>query len=296
MTTETESVVARPGTIYNPDITYTEWAGDEDTTHTPIMGWIIYEDGDDIDRKIDDVVIPGRLAGRATYVHAGFLSGIPQSGPSLIVANDCHDTSWGDRPQQDNLWKGAYLNYDGSLSETPTNQWGYLPEWRADVARFCHSFDSLPGFESFNQLSANQKITTYRVGQTMGGHAWERLGFWLTYDASLSGDWKLPIVFDPVKKARDAVCIECQSATGARRLALSIDASAFATKLSQGRIHQTDRSVNPWIPGDLLTVVPAPDEEITIATAISAHVAAFNAARDYYDSHVAHEVIEHDHD
>ena len=192
--------------------------------------------------------------------------------------------------------RGKYLGYDLSYNESPVNQHAYLGEWRADVARFCHSFDALPGFESFRQLTAAQKTTAFRVGQTIGGHAWERLGFWLTYDAALSGDWKLPIVFDPVEKARNAVCIECQSESGARRLSLSIDHAAFGTKLSQGRIHQTDRSVNPWTPGDLLTVVPAPGEEVTIETAISTHVAAFNGARDYYDKHVAHVVVPHDHD
>ena len=35
--------------------------------------------------------------------------------------------------------------------------------------------------------------------------------------------------------------------------------------------------------------------DTTVETAISGLVAAFNGARDYYDSHVAHEVIEHDH-
>ena len=189
----------------------------------------------------------------------------------------------------------AYLAYDWTLTAEEVNQYGFLPEWRADVARFCHSFDALPGFESFRQLTAAQKTTAFRVGQTIGGHAWERMAFWTTYDASLSDDWKLPIVMDPVKKARNAVCVECQSVVAALDLALSIDAAAFTTKLSQGRIHGTDRTVNPWIPGELLTVVPAPDEDVTIETAISAHVAAFNGARDHYRRHVAHEVIAHDH-
>ena len=199
------------------------------------------------------------------------------------------------------LRTGQYLPYppDGGIAiaaqEEPVNQWGYLSEWRAHVARFAHGFDSLPGFESFNQLSAAQKLTAFRVGQTIGGHAWERLAFWTTYDPALSNDWKLPIVFDPVKKAVDAVCFECQSVTAARRLALTINATDFAAKLAQGHIHGTDRSVNPWIPGDLLTVVPATSEEVTLETAISRLVHSFNAARDYYDVHVAHEVIDHDH-
>ena len=191
---------------------------------------------------------------------------------------------------------GKYIDYDWTLSTEKVNQYGYLPKWRADVARFCHSFDPLPGFESFRQLSATQKVTAFRVGQTIGGHAWERLAFWLTYDASLSEDWKLGIVFDPVKKAVDAVCIECQSVSAALRLALNINATDFSAKLAAGHIHGTDRTVNPWIPGELLTVVPEPSEEVSIETAISAHVAAYNGARDYYLAHVAHEVISHEHD
>ena len=190
---------------------------------------------------------------------------------------------------------GEWIDYDWTLSTEIVNQYGYLPEWRSHVATFCHSFDALAGFESFRQLSATQKVTAFRVGQTIGGHAWERIAFWLTYDASLSEDWKLGIVFDPVKKAVDAVCIECQSVSAALRLALNINATDFAAKLAAGHIHGTDRTVNPWIPGDLLTVVPAPSEEVSIETAISAHVAAYNGARDYYLAHVAHEVISHEH-
>ena len=198
---------------------------------------------------------------------------------------------WRDHPLDVDTWMG----YDWVYSTEIVNQWGYLPEWRAHVGRFAHGFDSLPGFESFNQLSAAQKATAFRVGQTIGGHAWERLNFWLTYDASLSDDWKLPLVFDPVKKAVDAVCFECQSETAARRLALTINATDFAAKLAAGHIHGTDRSVNPWVPGDLLTVVPAVDEDTTLETALSRLVHSFNSARDYYDAHVAHEVVEHDH-
>ena len=190
----------------------------------------------------------------------------------------------------------GYLRYDGEYSRSPVNQASYLPEWRADVARFCHSFDALPGFESFRQLTAAQKTTAFRVGQTIGGHAWERMGFWTSYDAALSDDWKLPIVFDPVEKARNAVCVECQSVVAALDLALSINATDFAAKLASGRIHGTDRTVNPWVPGDLLTVVVEPTDEVTVETAISRLVHSFNAARDHYRRHTAHQVVQHDHD
>ena len=199
---------------------------------------------------------------------------------------------WRDHPTSVETW----MDYDWAVATERVNQWGYLPGWRSHVARFAHGFDALPGFESFNQLSAAQKSTAFRVGQTIGGHAWERLAFWLTYDAALSDDWKLPIVFDPVKKAVDAVCIECQSADGGLLLALSIDASAFAAKLAAGHVHMTNRTVNPWAPGDLLTVVPATTEDVTLETAISRLVHSFNSARDYYLKYVAHEVIAHDHD
>ena len=225
---------------------------------------------------------------------------------SALLAKADHWEVWGPTPESGLSYQdfpsGHYLPYppaDGVAvagQEDPVNQHGYLPTWRADVARFCHSFDALPGFESFRQLSAAAKVTAFQVGQTIGGHAWERMAFWLTYDASLSGDWKLPLVMDPVRKAREAVCIECQSPAGGLHLATNINPTTFAAKLALGRIHGTNRTVTPWEPGELLTVVPAPDEDTTVATAISAHVAAFNGARDYYLAHVAHEVLSHDHD
>ena len=189
----------------------------------------------------------------------------------------------------------GYIDYDWTLSTEPVNQWAFVNPWRAHVATFAHSFDALPGFESFRSLPAASKVTAFQVGQTIGGHAWERLAFWLTYDAALSEDWKLPLVMDPVKKAVDAVCIECQSVSAARRLALNINATTFAAKLAAGRIHGTNRTATPWEPGDLLTIVPESSEDVTVQTAIAAYVAAFNAARDHYDAHVAHEVIAHEH-
>ena len=232
-----------------------------------------------------------------------------RDGPSWVRDKDflldSHDelVAWGAITvvRVSDLPIGHYLPYppaDGvaiAAQEEPVNQYGYLPEWRGQVARFCHSFDALPGFESFNQLAAASKVTAFQVGQTIGGHAFERLAFWTTYDASLSDDWKLPIVFDPVKKAVDAVCFECQSETAARRLALTINHTQFAAKLAQGRIHGTDRSVNPWIPGVILTIVPATSEEVTVQSAISRLVSSYNSARDYYDVHVAHEPVPHDH-
>ena len=175
------------------------------------------------------------------------------------------------------------------------NQYAILPVWRGHVGTFAHSFDALAGFESFRQLTATQKLTAWQVGQTIAGHAWERLAFWLTYDASLSEDWKLPIVRDPVKKAVDAVCIECQSVAAGLRLATNINATSFAAKLAAGHIHGTDRSATPWEPGDLLTLIPEPAEGVTVQTAISRLVSSFNSARDHYLAHVAHEVIAHEH-
>ena len=237
-----------------------------------------------------------------------------------VVGLNSHEVSWVSKVQyalrtypdnpiiatgptaQSVLGVGWYVPYphegDTFLSsqEDPVNQWAYLPEWRGHVGTFCHSFDALPGFESFNQLSAAAKVTAFQVGQTIGGHAWERCAFWLTYDAALSDDWKLGIVMDPVKKAVDAVCLECQSPTAARRLALSINQTTFAAKLAAGRIHGTNRAARVWEPGDILTIVPASSEEVTVQTAISRLVSSFNSARDYYDAHVAHEVVAHEHD
>ena len=67
------------------------------------------------------------------------------------------------------LRNGRWLAYDWTLSTEPVNQWSYIHPWRAHVGRFAHGFDALPGFESFNQLSAAQKATAFRVGQTIGG-------------------------------------------------------------------------------------------------------------------------------
>ena len=238
-------------------------------------------------------------------VNESILDGHPVAWERLVASRlaqfQGHELVMTGPSSDDRLVVGEYLPYakTGDLFLTsqadPVNQWAYLPKWRGHIATFCHSFDALPGFESFNQLAAAAKVTAFQVGQTIGGHAWERCAFWLTYDAALSDDWKLGIVFDPVEKAVNAVCLECQSPTAARRLALSINQTTFAAKLALGRIHGTNRDASVWEPGELLTIVPASSEEVTVQTAISRLVSSFNSARDYYDSHVAHEVIPHDH-
>ena len=277
--------VAPAGHRYIPGQTFSEIADQPDLANFPSANaayWVAVAPGGA--RKV-----LGRSHAQHTRDAAGHANDLLEDHPGAEIYHVRHNFI--DHPLDVDTW----MDYDWAVSLEPVNQWTYLPEWRAHVGRFAHGFDSLPGFESFNQLSASQKATAFRVGQTIGGHAFERLGFWLTYDASLSDDWKLPIVMDPVKKAVDAVCFECQSETAARRLALTIDATAFAAKLAAGHIHGTDRSVNPWTPGDLLTVVTATSEETTLETAISRLVYSFNSARDYYDTHVAHEVVDHDH-
>ena len=263
------------GTKYDPDATYT-WP----SSASVYTYWgVVATDGS------------RELIGRAiTTRHAEIPTNYP--GHDAFLIHRSNQEAHGFREGRDDPY---WLNYDWTLSRERVNQWGYLPEWRADVARFCHSFDGLPGQESFLQLSAAAKTTAFQVGQTIGGHAWERLAFWLTYDASLSDDWKLPIVFDPVEKARDAVCAECQSKDAALLLAKSINPTTFAAKLAAGRIHGTDRSASVWEPGEILTVVPEPSEEVTVQTAIAVLASAFGGAQDYYLKHVAHVVTAHDH-
>ena len=184
-----------------------------------------------------------------------------ERGKERIVGDGLPAVTWGlvTDLTEIQLRMSHYLPYppaDGvaiPAQEEPVNQWGYLPEWRSHVGRFAHGFDALPGFESFNQLSAAQKSTAFRVGQTIGGHAWERLAFWLTYDPALSDDWKLPLVFDPVKKAVDAVCIECQS-RGRRAAAGAVD-RRFRVRCQAGRRprphDQPDgEPVGAWRPAD----------------------------------------------
>ena len=263
------------GTKYDPDATYT-WPG----SSFQYAYWAVVDP--DGSRRL--------IGNKNTNRHTQIADDFPGSD-AFLVHRPPTETS-GFKPIDPTP---TWLAYDWTLSDDPVNQWAYVHEWRADVSRFCHSFDALPGFESFRQLAAATKVTAYQVGQTMGGHAWERLAFWLTYDASLSDDWKLGIVFDPVKKARDAVCIECQSPDAALRLARSINPTTFAAKLALGRIHATDRTARVWEPGDILTIVPASSEEVTVQTAISGLVSAYNGARDYYLSHVAHQPVPHDH-
>ena len=263
-----------PGEKYRPDATF---------DHTLKLAWV--ELADEVTRRVED--------GHGWNEPGDTTDEILRANAVQFGAPDDHLylAEW--TPTRGR----AYLDYHGHYSGFPVNQAVKLPVFRANVARFAHGFDILPGFESFRQLSAAKKITAYRVGQTIGGAAWSRLGLWTTYDASLSDDWKSEAVMSFVQKAVDAVCDEhCASESGARRLALSINHTDFAAKLAAGHIHGTNRDANPWTPGDLLTIVPTPDEETTIETAISGLIAAFNGARDHYDAHVAHEVVAHEHD
>ena len=310
MTMEPATLVARPGVVYDPTKTYSEWTGDEDTTHTPSIGWLIYEDGDASDRTPDRVLHSGRTIYATPYWHSAYLAGLNLTGPAIAVANDCHDiASWGQRPQQDNLWKDKYVDYDGSISDDPVNQVPYFRDWEAHLCRMAHDVDQFNEYSVEHRRPDSYKIVpggthsaetqirnqnALQVFRPMIGDALRRIDAWSKIDpqAVLNFGWKeqLPGLKNIIE---NKVCYACPHPHAIREFAILHDYSAWRTALDHREIigdpdTGTVRMRVPLIVKDSIPWTPHPTEDLAffggdVETGWHRSIEWFNEAVNRYD-------------
>ena len=232
---------------------------------------------------------------REVVGHSEGMSKVPERYAKELQAlypdSPIHAVRFDDR-DYDHIDK-KWIGYDWAWGEEEVNQVPKHNEWAAHVGRFAHGFDTLEGFKSFTDMSESDKEKIYRIGHTLAGDAWFRLTLLRISDPTTSDQWKALLPW--VKVSIDVICGECSSETFARAIAMNVDIAAFTAKLHKGMIHGTDRSSVPWQPGVLLVQFPEQGSTESLDTALTNYVLRFKSARDYYDRHVSHAIIPHDH-
>ena len=180
---------------------------------------------------------------------------------------------------------GWFLNYDGTLSETPVNQTPYLDEFQGHAATFAHQLDAAMGHHSLQSAEEEDRLTTLQTLSAMIGSAWIRYRTWEAIDPTelvIGGNndgiplWK--ITLDENIEVDRRICGQCSIATIARQFLLNADLPAFRRLYRQGIIYGFDRSVTPWAP-ELFDVAIAPAAEF-----YETLDAAYRDARDHYDT------------
>ena len=311
MTDEPEApaaIVARPGTVYDPTKTYAEYTGEVGSDHLPLMGWLIYEDGDVSDRTPDKVLCPPRSR-IFNYADVNFLTGLPQSGPSISVANDCSDLSWGDRPQEDLLWRGNYVDYAGAVSADPVNQLPYMRVWERHVAQMAHdvhqfsldagehrlpaSWSVVPGAEHSPETKIRNQ-NTLQVFRAIIGYALRKLDAWSKLapegHAQFTYDWGQQL--EGIRAIiEDKLCQACEHPYSAREFHRLHNYSAWRTVLDHRRILDDRGSAKmrvPLIVRDDVPWTPHATEDLTFFGGSSTELvdAGWREAIEWFDEAV----------
>ena len=150
---------------------------------------------------------------------------------------------------------GGFLQYDGSLSFDPPNQYFELNAFRAHAARFAHQLDAAMGHHTLAAAEERDRLATYNTLADLIGNAWRRFQEWYDIDPQeiISGGnfdgtllWKRDI--DEYRSVHDYLCGECDIATFARRFILNANLDLFRRIYRQGLVYATNRDVTPWEP------------------------------------------------
>ena len=224
----------------------------------------------------DDVVIPSRQL-IVSYVDVNYMTGLPQSGPFIAVANDCSDLSWGDYPQQDYLWRGKYVDYAGALSADPVNQIPYMRVWERHIAQMAHdvhqfsldagehrlpaSWSIVPGAEHSSETKIRNQ-NTLQVFRAIIGRSLRKLDAWSKLapedHAQFTYSWSQQL--EGIRAIiEDKLCQACEHPYSAREFHRLHDYSAWRTILDyrqilddigsvKMRVPEIVRDEEPWTP------------------------------------------------
>ena len=144
----------------------------------------------------------------------------------------------------------------------PVNQWVFLTEWQAFVARSAHEFDLVLPAHSLEDLTENEAWTVRHQMYGLIAAPWAVMNLLAGIDptAETDGvpDWKTSQA--DVEPVLAGLCHECEDlANYARRFAHEANLELFRGALVQGKVYESDRDVTPWGLSDtVVTQVVAP--------------------------------------
>ena len=180
---------------------------------------------------------------------------------------------------------GWFLDYDGSVNETPVNQIAYTWPYREHLATFAHQLDAAMGHHSLLSAEEPDRLVTLQTLSAMLGSAWIRYDTWDAINpeelvvGGVNDGLPLWTIDLPDMQAIDvAVCGQCDIATFARRFYFHADLPAFRRLWRTGIAYSVDRDVTPWGP-TLFDVAPPADTDW-----YSTLDDAYHDALNYYDT------------
>ena len=162
---------------------------------------------------------------------------------------------------------GWFLNYDGTLSETPVNQLPYLDPYQEHASTYAHELDAAMGHHTLLGAEESDRLVVKNTISAMLGSAWIRHEEFAAIDplelivgGNNDGEllWKVRL---PEFTAVDlAICGQCTVRTFARQFYKKADLPAFRRLWRTGIIYAVDRSTTPWSP-TLFDVAPPGDPD-----------------------------------
>ena len=184
----------------------------------------------------------------------------------------------------------GFLNYDGTVSFDPPNQYFDLLKFKAHAARFAHELDAVLGFHSLKSSDEQDSDIVRQTIAAMVGSAARRYQKWEDIQPEeliMGGEFDgTPLWMHHDRTVQDykdidkALCGQCNIANLARQLKKKGDLPAFRSGWRQGLIYGINRLSTPWSPVVFDVVNQMED---TVAEFHDELDGYYQAMIDYYD-------------
>ena len=199
------------------------------------------------------------------------------SGSPMSLMRSLVSRGWGtnigiciDNPQSRidgevvNYHNDGFLQYDGTLSFDPANQFFHVNNFREHAARFAHQLDAAMGHETLRRAEEDDSLTVWNTLSTMIGSAARKYQEWddidpqaLIVGGNFDGTLRWKRDLDDYILVDERLCGQCDIATFARRFYFKADLPAFRRTWRQGIVYSADRGTDPWSP-DIYDVAQSP--------------------------------------
>ena len=146
----------------------------------------------------------------------------------------------------------AYMDYDGSLSASPVNQFPALNEYQGHAATFAHQLDDAMGHHSLLGATEEDRLTVFQTIRDMIGSAWRRYEEWRLVDPQeliIGGNFDGTLLWkryeDDFDQLNQDICGQCQIATFARQVLRKGNLPLLRRLNRSGIVYSIDRDLTP---------------------------------------------------
>ena len=167
----------------------------------------------------------------------------------------------------------GFLNYDGTPSHEPVNQFYYTHNYRAHAARYAQHLNAGLNFDALASADEWKKLVVKQTFSSMLGSANIRYTKWDEDDPEeliVGGNYDGTLLWKRYQQDYDdvhtALCGQCDLDLYPQEFFFDADLAAFRRVWRQGIIYAVDHSTTPWSPllfdatPDTMTVAEFYDE------------------------------------